>query len=403
MTEHPILTDTTLEAMLGRRAGSGTPPGLAASIVAALDAVPDDRRRWWSVLAPRRRPGPALQVAWVVALVGLLLAATVSAILVGSQLLRHDSDLSIVPPGTVMLTLDHAGVVTAVAWNPDGDRVATGSSTTESNGAAEWTRDVVRIWDAGTGDEVLQLEQVDAAIDRIAYSPDGSRLVIGGFDPMVYDPETGTALPGWLPEFLAFSPDGTLVATGGAWGWAGIQDATTGEVQLDLPLGPSWMWDAAWSPDGTRVATVWGSSIKVWDADTGEEQLQFGPYFVTDVEWSPDGSRIATAGDDALGPMIWDAATGDRVVTLLGHTSGVAAVDWSPDGARIASAGLDGTARVWDAASGAQLASFTGHTKPLADIAWSPDGTRIATASEDGSVKIWRAPDMAAVQPSANP
>jgi len=403
MTEQPILTDSTLEAMLARRAGAGAPDGLAMSIATAVDTLPGTRRPWWSVLAPPEGLGPAFRTAWVVALIGLLLAASVSAVYVGRELLRRDSDLSVVPPGSLMLTLAHPGEVTAVAWSPDGTRLATGSTTTESDPAAEWTRDTARIWDATTGDEVLRMEQTDAQIDRIAYSPDGTRLVIGSFDPMIFDPVTGAALPGGFPEFLAFSPDGTRVATGGAWGWAGILDATTGEVQLELPFAPRWMSDATWSPDGTLLATVWGSSVKIWNASTGDEQLMFGPYFADEVEWSPDGSRIATAGDDASGPIIWDSATGDRLVTIVGHTFNGVTVSWSPDGTRIATGGRDGTARVWDATTGEELATFTGHTGPLTDVAWNPDGTRIATASEDGTAKIWRAPAAVEARPSETP
>ena len=49
---------------------------------------------------------------------------------------------------------------------------------------------------------------------------------------------------------------------------------------------------------------------------------------------------------------LWDAATGEHLRTLTGHTSGVASVLFSPDGTIILSGSYDGTARLWDAATG---------------------------------------------------
>jgi WD40 repeat protein len=148
----------------------------------------------------------------------------------------------------------------------------------------------------------------------------------------------------------------------------------------------------AWSPDGTRIATTWGTSIKVWDAATGDEQLTIdGLVKWTDVVWSPDGTRIAAARDDGRGAKVYRATTGDELATLDPRRfGGVQELDWSPDGARLVTAGHDGTARVWDAAIGAELGTLTGHAGPVNDVAWSPDGTRIATASSDGTARIWQ-------------
>ena len=59
---------------------------------------------------------------------------------------------------------------------------------------------------------------------------------------------------------------------------------------------------------------------------------------------------------------IWDVATGQRRVTLNGHTGGVTAVAVAPDGSWLASGGEDGTVRIWDVATGQQRATLTGHT-----------------------------------------
>jgi hypothetical protein len=75
------------------------------------------------------------------------------------------------------------------------------------------------------------------------------------------------------------------------------------------------------------------------------------------VRWNPTGNRIASGSSDNSA-KVWDAATGQELLTLQGHTDTVWSVDWSPDGRRLATASQDGTIRVWDAAKGYEM--FTG-------------------------------------------
>ena len=104
MNDQLMLTDATIEAMLARRAGPGAPEGLAAVITAELEAQPEERRPWWSALVPSADRSQAFRLAWIVAVTGLLLAATVSAVLVGSQLLRRSNELAIIPAPTATPT-----------------------------------------------------------------------------------------------------------------------------------------------------------------------------------------------------------------------------------------------------------------------------------------------------------
>lgn len=80
------------------------------------------------------------------------------------------------------------------------------------------------------------------------------------------------------------------------------------------------------------------------------------------VAWSPDGTRIASASSNGVLPnpagrvQVWEADTGNTVLSYQGHHYGAVDVVWSPDGQRLASAGgPDGTAQVWEAESGRLL------------------------------------------------
>ena len=81
---------------------------------------------------------------------------------------------------------------------------------------------------------------------------------------------------------------------------------------------------------------------------------------------------------------VWDAATGQEILTLKGHTGRVTSVAFSPDGKRLASASRDQTVKVWDAATGQETLTLKGHTDSVYSVAFSPDGKRIASASDDG-------------------
>ena len=123
----------------------------------------------------------------------------------------------------------------------------------------------------------------------------------------------------------------------------------------------------AFSPDGTRIAS--GSddkTVRVWDADTGQpigQPLTGHTDAVTSVAFSPDGNRIASGSDDET-VRLWDAATGQPVgAALNGHTDTVCQRGVQPRRHRIASGSCDNTVRLWDAATGQpDRPALTGHT-----------------------------------------
>jgi len=296
-------------------------------------------------------------------------------------------------PGLAILT-GHEGPVRRAAYSPDGSRIVTASF----DGTA-------RIWDTRTGIQLAALSANDDAVFSVAYSFDGTRIVtaLGDRTTRIWDANTGREIlllkDGERMTDAAFSPDGSTIATISEEHLR-LWDAHTGTrlaafsvpgvgfVPLHRDAG--YRGSIAYSPDGKRIATSMDDrTARVWDARTGAMLLVLSGH--TDdlamVAYSPDGRRIVTAGDNSA--RVWDAATGHQLLVLSGHVGYVWSAQFSPDGATIATASPDKTARIWDAMTGAQLKVLSGHTNILCGAAYSPDGSQLVTAGWDGTARTW--------------
>ncbi len=105
------------------------------------------------------------------------------------------------------------------------------------------------------------------------------------------------------------------------------------------------------------------------------------------VCFSSDGKRVATAS--ARTASVWDAVSGQHLLTLRGHTDAVFCVCFSPNDKLLATASLDNTAKIWDLAKGQELLTLRGHTARVESVCFSADGKRLATASSDDTARIW--------------
>lgn len=95
---------------------------------------------------------------------------------------------------------------------------------------------------------------------------------------------------------VAWSSDGTLLATGGADGLIRLWDATTGVLWRILGGGGAWVEHMAWSDDGARMASAAGKTVRVW-TPRGEMLHHFDTHesTVTGLQWSAQGRAFATA------------------------------------------------------------------------------------------------------------
>jgi WD40 repeat protein len=109
---------------------------------------------------------------------------------------------------------------------------------------------------------------------------------------------------------------------------------------------------------------------------------------LVDASFAPDGRRIVTASEDNTAG-VWDAANGDRLAVLEGHSGRVWAAAFSPDGRHVVTASADHTARLWAIAEATPSATILKHDAVVRTAAFSPDGARVVTGSDDGTARVW--------------
>jgi WD40 repeat protein len=276
-----------------------------------------------------------------------------------------------------------------LAYSPDGRHLAGGGGRRP---------DAVAVLDAATGREVWSLTGHKAQVTAVAYAPDGKRLASLGLDNTVrvWDAATGQAVrtlrlgdgPARGVDFrgLAFSPDGRRIAAAAPSVTVKVWDADTGRELHDFhdPAG-----SVAFSPDARRLVRAGREGLKVCDAATGKEAYAVNGCFDL-VLFSPDGSRLIALGDE--GVKVLDAATGMKVTGLrqrAGQRVDLAAL--SPDGRRLALVDGRNVIRLFDTSSGEEALALPGHAATVVGLAFSPDGRRLASADLDDVLHLWDA------------
>jgi serine/threonine protein kinase len=109
---------------------------------------------------------------------------------------------------------------------------------------------------------------------------------------------------------------------------------------------------------------------------------------ILSLAYSPNGDMLA-AGTTKGEVRVWQAATGQPLFNLTGHTNWVQAVVFSPEGRRLASGGPDGTIRWWDMSSGTCLRTLSCSDNRLLSLAFHPNGQFLVSGGSDRTIRVW--------------
>jgi hypothetical protein len=241
-----------------------------------------------------------------------------------------------------------------------------------------------------------------ASVTALAYSPDGKRLAVGVYRAVVlWDTATGQPAAVIAPlagpvQSIAYRPDGAqLAVAGGAPGVAGevkVFDAKTlAPVGNPLKGHTDQVYSVAWSPDGARLATAsQDKTARLWEWPSGKELKSFKDHSdaVTRVCFAPDGKSIYTACQDHNARR-FDLSTGIASRVFSGHNEGITALAITTSGKNIITAGSEPELRWWNVDSGDVTARQGGHGSTVNDIVTARDGKFIASASADHTVRLW--------------
>ncbi len=232
------------------------------------------------------------------------------------------------------------------------------------------------------------------SVNSVAYSPDGELLASGSSDQTVklWDPASGTllhTLTGHTDRVcsIGFSPDGTMIASSSLDTTIKLWNVSTGTLFRTF-------WGAsnsvhgccvAFSPSGwTLASTADDYTIKLWDPIMGTlvRKLSGHTQRVRCIVFSPNGRAITLAsGSEDRTVRLWNPSTGKVLHTLTGHTGPVYSVAFSPDGKTLASGSYDGTIRLWDVVTGTLIRTIPRHDGAVQCLKFSPSGTTLASGT----------------------
>ena len=298
----------------------------------------------------------------------------------------------------------HVGRVYALAFTPDGDGLVTSGCDEVVRLWSLEKRQQLRHWPGskfwgpiavspdgallgrgGYGIHVWAIDgaapamiQVEAFTEAVAFSPDGKVFVAHG--------NSDHPLTRWA------MPSGKIVSMGVLRdSWGGTRESTGGQR---FPTG-----GLAYHPDGTLLAGCFGvlgkhgydSLIMLWDATTGQTHAELRSSCTaahpTALRFSPDGTLLAGVYGTNL--RVWDVRRESEVTTLSVGKKHFKGLVFTRDGRHLAAVNNDQTVRLWETASWSEVEGFDWNIGKVSAVDVSPDGCRMVAGGSTGKVVVW--------------
>jgi WD40 repeat protein len=259
-----------------------------------------------------------------------------------------------------------------VAYSPDGRFLAAAIDKHLEVG-------LVRVWEVATGKLArvfpAEGEKPIGSCWAIAYSPDGKLIAAGGGDRMVHVWDVATGVEKYTlrghpitVSALAFSGNSRRLASG------------TGELKLPSDKIP-------FDKFTTKAECV----VKVWDMDSGKEVFSLNVARHKGLALSTDGETLAFDTDEDE-VRLYNLRTGKDAAFPQGRHPTGPVLALSPDGKRLVTGlGQKEFVKLWDAQTGEEILTLGRLFGVVQYVTFSPDGNKIMAASWIGEIKIWDA------------
>ena len=238
-----------------------------------------------------------------------------------------------------------------------------------------------------------------SAVWAVAISPNGKIVASGGANGTIelYDFKTRKLVRTLRSHSdsirgMSFSPTGSILASSSGDKTIKIWNFRTGQLLRTFSGFSGPVWTVAITPNGKRlVSGSYNGTIKIWDVQTGAliRTLPEHDESIWAVAISPDGTTLASGSYDAV-IKIWDLQTGQLRRTLSGHLESTRAIAISPDSQTLVSGSWDKTIKVWNLKTGTLLHTLSGHNDRVLSVAINSAGTMIASGSIDQTIKVWQ-------------
>jgi len=249
-----------------------------------------------------------------------------------------------------------------------------------------------------TADGKHMWEKRDVAATSLCVSPKSRYVATGSADrtakiwninsgQMVGQPFSGHTRK---VSDVAFSPDGSLLASASQDNFVILWDVRTG-MRLREVAHTTFVAKIHFSGDGRNlISTDCDRVIRVWRVSNGQ-QIRRNDLFkrlrTSNLAFCPDGKRVVLGEREYV--RIRQLTNGQTLRTLTGHSRYVTRVEVSPNGKYIVSASLDGFIKVWELDTGVLLRSHEGHAGPVISVDFSPDGKKVVSGGNDCRICIW--------------
>jgi WD40 repeat protein len=288
--------------------------------------------------------------------------------------------------------------IRAIAFSPDNRLLATGGDFS-----------AVHSWDAETGKAIESFRGHEAPVLSLSFTG-GGELISGSADKaaLVWVVEPSWTLERTIGDIddpsvlsdrvvaLDFNTAGTrLVAGGGVpsrFGEFKVFNVADGSlVRSFADAHADEVFGVAFSPDGTRIASCGADKyVKAFDLATGKLVRSYEGHtdHVLGVAWRADGMVLASCGADNV-IRVWNAETGDQLRMIAGFTKQVTSIRFIGESVNTVSGSGDKTVHLHRTDNGQNLRTFAGATDYVFTVSVTPDGRTVVAGGYDSVLRIW--------------